>query len=252
MAIKDSTGVLQQVDAQVRRVNTILRQAAETFGTNSIQYRQRYEQVMAGLDQSNVTTVNGVTQIRRNRTTLESIRDRGYQKRAMDRVEGQASIKEERQKMLHAYMERTQGELQEQIRQAKEAGQDVSGLQELLKQASPGYVSPDIKGRAARAQARKAQTEAAIKEQAAYYASIDKALKSALDLLYDLESDMGEYTQAHMDINRISRGMWTNTEDKMKMLEIVNSELAASDHQIATDFESGLSGTILGIGSGGL
>ena len=41
MAIKDSTGVLQQVDAQVRRVNTILRQAAETFGTDSIQYRQR-------------------------------------------------------------------------------------------------------------------------------------------------------------------------------------------------------------------
>ena len=253
MAIKDSTGVLQQVDAQVRRVNTILRQAAETFGVNSIQYRNRAQQIMAcvGTEKDGVRYVNGVMQIKRTRHVLEAIRDTGYKKRALDRVESQTSIKGERKNILAAYEKRVTADLRAQIDAAKEAGQETADLESQLQKRLPDYVAPEVKGRE-RIKQRQQQINAAIQSQAAYYATLNDRLQEVLDLLYELESELGEYTQAHMEINRISRGLWTTEEDKLRMIEIANEELKATDHEIATEFEQGLSGTIWGISGSGL
>lgn len=253
MAIKDSTGVLQQIDSQVRRVNTILRQAAETFGTDSIQYRNRAQQVMAGVggEKDGVRYVNGVMQIKRTRSVLEAIRDTGYKKRALDRVETQRSIKEERKTMLAAYEKRVTSDLRAQIEEAREAGKPTDDLEAQLQKRLPDYVAPEVKGRE-RIKQRQQQINAAIQSQSAYYANINDRLQEALDLLYELESELSEYTQAHMDINRISRGLWTREVDKLKMIEIANEELRANDHEIATEFEQGLSGTIWGLSGGGL
>jgi len=224
MAFRDPR--LQEADRQVRRLNSYLQKTAKSFGTNSIQYRELTAQLRLayGKGSTALTEKNGVMQISRSKQALQSSME-DFRHRAVQRAIQSVDIERDRKRLLEAYKERT--------------GTD------------PAKVDPSIKG-SQRLKVRAQQINQAIKDQADYYATIDDRIDEALQALYDLETEMGEISQTHMDIKRMSRGNWTSLKTKMDMLSRLQSTLADTDFAITTEYETGLGGTILGVGGNGL
>lgn len=213
----------------VRQVNTLLRQAADTFGINSEQYQRRKAAVEAAFGKSQSMDRQGafytsskgseVMQIRRTRDVLQQASGK-TQTRLLEGVKKRfASIPEMKKKMLEQYTKRT-------------------GI-------DPSKVDPSIKGRKERAAARKRQQEAAIKNQADYYTQLNNDIEKALKKLYDLEHQIGDVTEVHMDVGN---KMFGTLEEREQLLRDLQEEIKRKEHLITTAYESGLGGTILGIG----
>lgn len=222
MAFKEEA--LRNADMRVRRVNTILRQAASTFGIGSTQYEERAEMLsaIAGLDKSLLAydQKTGALQLRRSRAALTQASEPGNASILL-KTEAMKSVSAVRDRMLELYEKRT--------------GQN------------PAEVDKSIKGRQARAQARRAQIDAAVKAEASYQKQLQDKIEASIQALYDLEARLGYETKAHELLHR-SYTFYATTEEKEKLLAALEEELNSEHHEISTAYEAGLAGNILGVG----
>ena len=279
MAIKGKTPEESQAiaasDAQIRRLNAMLKKAADTFGIQSRMYKEREARAIAAVRLAGGEYTGGseqsspsILQVRRTAKTVKSFARKGSHQHRMlayivqsERVQ---SIEDIRNKMLQQYVERQQAPILEMIEsrkkeraRMKELGKDVreidkeiKELEKQMRSADPSYVDPSIKGRKARSEARKRQLEQAIREQAQYYTDLNKNITEALALLYEEEKKIGQWTQVHSDATKLNpiRATLKEREDLLKRLL---EELRNKDKRITEEFESGLAGSILGVGGGG-
>ena len=223
---------LKQADRMVRQVNTLLRQAADTFGIESEQYQRRKAAVEAAFGKSQSMDRQGafytsskgseVMQIRRTRAVLQQA-SRATQTKLLEGVKSRfASIPEMKKKMLEQYTKRT-------------------GI-------DPSKVDPSIKGRKERAAVRKRQQEKAIKDQADYYTKLNRDIENAIRELYDKESEIGDITEVHMNIGNRMYGTLEEREDLLRELREEIERINRREEHVTTAYESGLGGSILGIG----
>ena len=226
MAFRDP--ILQSMDAQVRRINTQLRQAASVFGTESIQYKERAEAIVKGFDVQGDASMlrydaNGVLQIARTRDAL-TVAATGAAYMGIHRVETMATVSEEKKKLLQYHIDRT--------------GQD------------PAQVDKSVQGRQARAQKRKQQIEQAIKEEANRFGQLQSDIIRYLGQLYAIERDylQGRYTDAHVFAREASQGRYTDEATLREILEKVKNELEKKGHKVTSAFEQGFKSTIKGAG----
>lgn len=222
MAFKEEA--LRNADMRVRRVNTILRQAASTFGIGSTQYEERAEMLRAitGLDNTLLSydQKTGALQLRRSRAALTKATERSSAS-VLLRMEAMKSVEAIKGRMLEMYEKRTG--------------------------KNPAEVDKSIKGRQARAQARRAQIDAALKSQAVYHKQLQDRIEDAVKALYELEARLGYETKVH-DLLHSQHPFYATTEEKEKLLAEMEAELSSKKHEISTAYEAGLAGNILGVG----
>lgn len=234
MALKgkthEETARISRADAQIRRINRMLRKAADTFGIESRMYKEREARALAALRVAGGNYTGGsadgaVLQILRNAQTVKSFaRPRSQQSRLLqymeqdDRVQSIETIKK---KMLDQYKKRT-------------------GI-------DPTVVDPSIKGRKERNAARRRQIDEAIKDQADYYTNLNESITEALQEIYAIEETLGQWTQVHSRAKKLNP-INAKLKDREKLLKELREEIRRKDHRISTEFESGLSGSILGVG----
>ena len=279
MAIKGKTpeesAQIARADAQIRRINSMLKKAAEYFGVESRQYKEREARAIAAVRLAGGEYTGGsasetpsLLQIRRTAKTVKSFaRPKSHQARLLGYMEQEdriQSIEAIKNKMLRQYVERMQAPIREQITERErerqklaDKGVDTSGidaeiraLEQRLKAADPSYVDPSVKGRKERAAAKKRQIDQAIKAQAQYYTELNDNISDALALLYEEEKSIGQWTQVHSDAKKLNP-INATLEEREELLRKLLEELRSKDKSISREFESGLSGSILGVGGGG-
>ena len=253
MAFKSEA--LKEADARIRRINSILRKAAEAFGVNSMQYQQREQRIKTAIGESNaayfgIDAKTGALQVKRSKGALEQSLHKGSIG-LIKTVEAMQSVETLKSKMLAEYVKRMQEPIWAEIQRRFDAGySDIRDLQKRLEEVDPSYVDPSIKGRKARAEARKRQIAAAIRDQAEYYQRLNEDISEALNQIYQIEEEIGEELDVHYQARTryTHQGQWDTTEEKEDLLRALQEELRRNEHRITDAYESGLQGSILGRG----
>ena len=182
------------IDNEIKRINRQIAQAAKLFGKESRLYQQ-YETILSGgLAQAQLTRENksGVIQLKRTKAALYEFENITSYQKGIKNLSRMQTVKESQQAMIAAFEQRT--------------GQTVK---------------------------TKEERKAAISEELSLYNNITEKLFDKLGQIYQKQDDMGGIKYKGMrDIEKLSKGTWTSTEDLQEMIKIADKILNDENAEI--------------------
>lgn len=215
MALKGMSPEMQAMDRAVKALNTKITKIAQTFGTDSRQYRQ-IEEILTGYDASgrqknrfSILTVgatrekDGIIQVSRSRKALAELEISQY-KKALTRIARLPSAAQHQKKIVEKWRE--------------EHTDPVTGK------------APKLS---------KAEKAAIVSEAVSRDVSLNNRLEAALQALYEIQAETGEEFAVMSQIRGLSRGRWTELSDLEKMVELAEQAADDEDAMIQGDMYAG-------------
>lgn len=215
MALKGMSPEMQAMDRAVKALNTKITKIAQTFGTDSRQYRQ-IEEILTGYDASgrqknrfSILTVgatrekDGIIQVSRSRKALAELEISQY-KKALTRIARLPSAAQHQKKIVEKWRE--------------EHTDPVTGK------------APKLS---------KAEKAAIVSEAVNRDVSLNNRLEAALQALYEIQAETGEEFAVMSQIRGLSRGRWTELSDLEKMVELAEQAADDEDAMIQGDMYAG-------------
>ncbi len=215
MALKGMSPEMQAMDRAVKALNTKITKIAQTFGTDSRQYRQ-IEEILTGYDASgrqknrfSILAVgatrekDGIIQVSRSRKALAELEISQY-KNALTRIARLPSAAQHQKKIVEKWRE--------------EHTDPVTGK------------APKLS---------KAEKAAIVSEAVNRDVSLNNRLEAALQALYEIQAETGEEFAVMSQIRGLSRGRWTELSDLEKMVELAEQAADDEDAMIQGDMYAG-------------
>lgn len=215
MALKGMPPEMQAMDRAVKALNAKITKIAQTFGTDSRQYRQ-IEEILTGYDASgrqknrfSILSVgatrekDNIIQISRSRKALAELEISQY-KKALTRIARLPSAAQHQKKIVEKWRE--------------EHKDPVTGK------------APKLS---------KAEKAAVVSEAVNRDVSLNNRLEAALQALYEIQAETGEEFAVMSQIRGLSRGRWTELSDLEKMVELAEQAADDEDAMIQGDMYAG-------------